>query len=208
LLLLVENRTGYRNLCRLLTAMKAGRPKGEGAAGYALLATHAEGLIALAGASPRDDVAELAVVFPAGHLYLEVQRHLDAVQEHRNRAVLALAAAHHLPVVATNDVRYASAQLRRVHDVLTCVRAGLTVDEIGRRLPCNAERFLNVPQKWLRCFAICRRRCTRPRDCRAMRLHPGRPGLHLPTLSRAEGETQQSFLEKMTWQGASGRYVP
>jgi len=66
------NRTGYRNLCRLLTAMKAGRPKGEGAAGYALLATHAEGLIALAGASPRDDVAELAVVFPAGHLYLEV----------------------------------------------------------------------------------------------------------------------------------------
>jgi error-prone DNA polymerase len=209
LLLLVENRTGYRNLCRLLTAMKAGRPKGEGAAGYALLATHAEGLIALAGASPRDDVAELAVVFPAGHLYLEVQRHLDAVQEHRNRAVLALAAAHHLPVVATNDVRYASAQLRRVHDVLTCVRAGLTVDEIGRRLPCNAERFLKRPAEMAALF----------RDLPAA-LHATREiaercaftladlGYTFPRYPVPEGETQQSFLEKMTWQGASGRYRP
>src|SRR5688500_1269086 len=30
LLLLVQDRTGYRNLCRLLTVMKEGRPKGEG----------------------------------------------------------------------------------------------------------------------------------------------------------------------------------
>ena len=209
LLLLVENRTGYRNLCRLLTTMKAGRPKGEGAASYALLAAHADGLIALAGASPRDDVAELAAVFPAGHLYLEVQRHLDAVQEHRNRAVLALAAAHHLPVVATNDVRYASAQLRRVHDVLTCVRAGLTVDEIGRRLPCNAERSLKRPAEMAALF----------RDLPAA-LHATRTiaehcaftladlGYTFPRYPVPEGETQQSFLEKMTWQGASGRYRP
>jgi error-prone DNA polymerase len=209
LLLLVENRTGYRNLCRLLTTMKAGRPKGDGAASYALLAEHAEGLIALAGASPRDDVAELAAVFPAGHLYLEVQRHLDAVQEHRNRAVLALAAAHHLSVVATNDVRYASAQLRRVHDVLTCVRAGLTVDEIGRRLPCNAERFLKCPAEMAALF----------RDLPAA-LHATRTiaerctftladlGYTFPRYPVPEGETQQSFLEKMTWQGASGRYRP
>jgi error-prone DNA polymerase len=209
LLLLVENRTGYRNLCRLLTAMKAGRPKGDGAASYALLAEHAEGLIALAGASPRDDVAELAAVFPAGHLYLEVQRHLDALQEHRNRAVLALAAAHHLPVVATNDVRYATAQLRPVHDVLTCVRAGLTVDEIGRRLPCNAERFLKRPAEMAALF----------RDL-PVALHATRTiaercaftladlGYTFPRYPVPEGETQQSFLEKMTWQGASGRYRP
>src|SRR5688572_6779593 len=30
LLLLVQDRTGYRNLCRLLTVMKEGRGKGEG----------------------------------------------------------------------------------------------------------------------------------------------------------------------------------
>ncbi|MGA7743224.1 MAG: error-prone DNA polymerase [Polyangia bacterium] len=209
LLLLVENRTGYRNLCRLLTAMKAGRPKGEGTASHTLLASHADGLIALAGASPRDDVAELTAVFPAGHLYLEVQRHLDAVQEHRNRAVLALAAAHHLPVVATNDVRYALAQLRPVHDVLTCMRTGLTVDEIGRRLPCNAERFLKRPAEMAALF----------RDLPAA-LHATREiaercaftladlGYTFPRYPVPVGETQQSFLEQMTWQGAAGRYRP
>src|SRR5690348_12785929 len=32
LLVLCEDRRGYRNLCRLLTRMKEGRPKGEGSA--------------------------------------------------------------------------------------------------------------------------------------------------------------------------------
>ena len=52
-LLLVENRTGYRNLCRLLTRVHADRPKGTGSATHALLAEHAGGLIALAGAAAR-----------------------------------------------------------------------------------------------------------------------------------------------------------
>src|SRR3954452_22418142 len=49
LLLLVEDRRGYRNLCRLVTRMKEGRAKGEGAASHDLVAAHKEGLIALAG---------------------------------------------------------------------------------------------------------------------------------------------------------------
>ena len=50
---------GYKNLCRLLTAMKAGRPKGEGAATYDLLAEHAGGLVALVGPDPRADLRRL-----------------------------------------------------------------------------------------------------------------------------------------------------
>src|SRR5438552_14728760 len=54
-LLLVENRAGYQNLCRLLTAAHAGRPKGTGAATHAQLAEPAAGLVALGGAAPRAD---------------------------------------------------------------------------------------------------------------------------------------------------------
>jgi len=83
--------------------------------------------------------------------------------------------------VATNDVRYASAQLRRVHDVLTCVRAGLTVDEIGRRLPCNAERFLKRPAEMAALFRRFAGGAARdPRDCRAMRLHLADLGYTFP----------------------------
>jgi error-prone DNA polymerase len=208
LLLLVEDRRGYRNLCRLITATKVGRLKGEGAATHALLAEHAEGLMALAGAHPRDDLPALAGIFP-GRLYLEVQRHLDAEEERRNRIVLALAAAHRLPVVATNDVRYASVKQQRVHDVLTCLRAKVSVDEIGRRLSCNRERFLKRPADMAALF----------RDLPAV-VHATRAiaercaftladlGYTFPLYPVPEGETQQSFLEKMTWQGAAGRYRP
>jgi error-prone DNA polymerase len=209
LLLLVEDRRGYRNLCRLLTATKVGRPKGEGAATHALLAEHTEGLIALAGAYPRDDLPALAGIFPPGHLYLEVQRHLDAEEERRNRIVLALAAAHRLPVAATNDVRYASLQQQRVHDVLTCLRAKVSVDEIGRRLSCNSERLLKRPADMAALFrdlpaalhatlAIAERCAFTLADL----------GYTFPLYPVPKGETQQSFLEKMTWQGAAGRYRP
>ena len=55
-------------------------------------------------------------------VYLEVQRHFDADQAHRNRDVLAQAEALGVGVVATNDVRYATPAQRIVHDVLTCAR--------------------------------------------------------------------------------------
>jgi len=40
-LLLVEDRLGYQNLCRLITRMNEGRAKGQAAATPALLAEHA-----------------------------------------------------------------------------------------------------------------------------------------------------------------------
>ncbi|HXJ94440.1 MAG TPA: error-prone DNA polymerase [Terriglobia bacterium] len=47
--LLVASRTGYQNLCRLITRMKMRAPKGEGAVTEDDLAEHAEGLICLTG---------------------------------------------------------------------------------------------------------------------------------------------------------------
>jgi error-prone DNA polymerase len=57
LLLLVEDRRGYRNLCRLITRMNQGHAKGEAEATLPMLAEHAAGLIALAGAAPRAQVS-------------------------------------------------------------------------------------------------------------------------------------------------------
>src|SRR5215470_13777714 len=47
--LLVEDRGGYRNLCRLLTAAAAGRPKGDALACWEQVEEHAAGLYCLAG---------------------------------------------------------------------------------------------------------------------------------------------------------------
>jgi error-prone DNA polymerase len=209
-LLLVEDRRGYKNLCRLLTRMKEGRPKGEGEATYEMLEEHAGGLVALAGPSPRDDLGRLAArsLF-GGRIYVEVQRHLDDDEAHRNRAAAAQAAALKVPLVATNDVRYGRPELSRVHDVLTCAREKTTVDEIGRRLLRNAERCLKPPREMAALFR------DQPAAVRATRAIAERCAFTLADLGYAfpsypvpEGESEQSFLEKMTWQGAAGRYRP
>ncbi len=188
LLLLVEDRRGYQNLCRLITRMSAGHAKGEATATVGLLAEHAAGLIALAGAAPRADLPALIDIFGAPNIFLETQRHLEAAEAHRARAAEAQAAAHRIGFVATNDVRYATPAQERVYDVLTCARAHATVDEIGRRLPPNGERWLKSPAEMAALFRDLTGGAARDaRHRRALRVHARRSRLHLPQLSGAGG---------------------
>src|SRR5262249_48715022 len=46
---LVRNRNGYQNLCRLITRIKMRSPKGEGSATYEEVSEHSDGLICLTG---------------------------------------------------------------------------------------------------------------------------------------------------------------
>ncbi len=213
LLLLVESRKGYRNLCRLVTAMKAGHAKGQGAASYDLIAAHAEGLIALAGAAPRTDLRRLREIFDRGRshgrLYVELQRHLDDAEAHSNRRAVAMAQQSGIPVVATNDVRFAEPRQRRVHDVLTCSRLKTTIDEAGRRLLRNAERHLKPPTVMAHLFR------DRPDAVAATLAIAERCtftladlGYEFPRYPIGAGETEQSALEAATWMGARERYRP
>ena len=58
----------------------------------------------------------------------------SATGERLARRLADLAAAHRVPVVATNDVRHATPDGRALLDVLTCIRLGTTLDQAGRRL--------------------------------------------------------------------------
>ncbi|MCU1276467.1 MAG: dnaE2, partial [bacterium] len=136
---LVQNRDGYKNLCKLVTNGKAGRPKGETLISLNDLEVHASGLVALTDGDVALD--RLAGIFP-GALYLEVSRHHDAAEERRNRARVALARQKKLPLVATNDVRYAKAAGVDLCDVLACIREKTTLDDAGTLLQANAERHL------------------------------------------------------------------
>jgi error-prone DNA polymerase len=209
-LLLVESRRGYQNLCRLLTRAWDGRRKDQGpAVTHALLAEHAEGLIALGGAAPRADLPRLVQSFGPDRVFLEAQRHLDADEARRGRAALAQARIVGVGVVATNDVRYATPDRRALHDVLTCARHGATVDDIGRRLPGNAERWLKPPAEMSRLFRDL------PVAVRATRAIAERCeftladlGYTFPTYPVPAGETQQSYLAKLSDAGIDRLYEP
>ena len=141
-------------------------------------------------------------MFGRERVYLEVQRHLDAEQAHRNRDVLAQAEALGVGVVATNDVRYATPAQRIVHDVLTCAREKATVDEIGRRLPPNGERWLKPPAEMARLFRDLPAAVRATRDiAERCAFTLANLGYVFPDYDVPPGETQQSFLEKLSWDG-------
>ena len=136
--LLVRNRAGYQNLCRLITRMKLRVPKhakpGECAVTLDELAEYAEGLVCLTGAdegpltnkiSHRDikevqrSTETLLDIFGKENVYAELQRHFNRDEEARNHFVIEIARRLKLPLLATNGVCYATraakAGRRRLH---------------------------------------------------------------------------------------------
>src|SRR6266511_3485799 len=115
---LVENRTGYQNLCELLTRAHLRAPKGQGIVHWAELPEFAEGLVALTGdeegplirtllgkppnfqaPSSGEVLAWLVRAFGPNSVFVEIQRHLKRGEDRTNRALLDLARAHKLPVL-------------------------------------------------------------------------------------------------------------
>src|SRR4051812_17542256 len=127
---LIESQAGYRNLCRLLTMMKLRSAKGEGVLALDELDGHTSGLIALGGRAMLSGtrfgvgglVDRLVGIFGRDHTYLELQRHLRRDEEADNHTLRDLAGAYHLPIIATNGVRFAAPADRPLYDVLTCIR--------------------------------------------------------------------------------------
>ena len=58
-----------------------------------------------------------------------------------------------VPILAVNDALYADMAARPLHDVLTAIRLGVSVDQAGTQLEANAERYLKSPAEMTRLFA-------------------------------------------------------
>jgi error-prone DNA polymerase len=228
---LIESPAGYRNLCRLLTRAKLrsqapGSPpraparwggKEEGALALHELDGCTEGLIALGGRAMLNAarfgvgglIDRLVGVFGRANTYLELQRHLLRDEEADNHALRDLAAAFHVPLVATNGVRFAQPADRPLYDVLTCIRHKTTLANAGRRLSCNAERYLKAPAQMAKLFADLPEALAASGDL-ADRLSYTMAdlGYRFPEYPVPAGETMASFLRKITQAGARERYRP
>ena len=214
---LVASREGYRNLCRLVTRMKLRAPKGEGALALEDFDGQVGGLVALVGRTaingPRFGVGglvdRLVGIFGRDQVAVELQRHLLREEEADNQALLDLASAFHLPVVASNGVRFAEPSDRPLYDVLTCIRHKTTLARAGRRLSWNAERYLKSPEAMARLFSDVPAALDGAREL-ADRLEYTMAdlGYRFPDYPVPPGETMASFLRKITQAGARERYRP
>ena len=198
--LLVKDRQGYRNLCRLVTRGHASHPKPHCRVTLDDLRQHREGLVCL--------VREPTLGRPLGEifgrdLFGELHRHADPDQERRNRALLAT----DLPPVATGDVRHARPSGKPLLDALTCLHHKTTLERAGRLLLPNderhlcsraemIERFRDLPEA-LRNSVEIAERC-------AFTLE--NLGYRFPDFPLEPGETLAGKLRELAERGARGRY--
>jgi error-prone DNA polymerase len=165
---LVEDAEGYRNLCRLLTRMKLGAPKGAAAITLEDLEPYTDGLVCLTGGTggplarrlARGDhagavecLAQLVGIFGRSNVFVEVQRHLDREQERLLDGLVRLARAVRVSLVASSQPLYARPTGRAVADVFTCIREKTDLDHAGTRLLANGERILRPGAHMARRFA-------------------------------------------------------
>ena len=220
--LLIEDREGYRNLCRLLTRIKMRAAKGEGAAGWDDLEEHVGGLVCLTG-GPQGPVAHrlerdgheaaratldrLTGLFGRFNVFAELQRDLNRESEAQNEWLRAEAGHRKLALLASNAPVMAERAERPLLDTLTCIRHGTTIAEAGRLLARNSERFLKAPSEMERLFA----------DCPAAVANTGELALRLvftmkdigyrfPDYPLPPGQTPMGFLRALCERGAKDRY--
>jgi error-prone DNA polymerase len=224
--LLVRNRTGYQNLCSLITLMKMRVPKhakpGECAVTPDELTAHAEGLVCLTGGSDgllarnvnhRDTEGAQRITewlidgFGKGNVYVELQRHFNRDEEARNHAVIQIARRLKLPLLATNGVYYATRRQRQVADVFTCIRNHVRLETAGRLLSMNSERFVKSPKEMAQLFADLPEAIANTTELSSrLEFTLQDLGYEFPKYPVPPGETMTSFLRQRTYEGARLRY--
>ena len=134
------SRTGYTSLTRLLTLGKGRAGKGKCELHWPDLAAAADNLIGILCSAPTTENLKRLKADFKNRCYVALtlmHRPNDAV---RLRGIADAANALGIPAVATNDVLYHAPGRRILQDVLTCIREGCTIDELGHR----RERFGTV----------------------------------------------------------------
>ncbi|HKA62036.1 MAG TPA: DNA polymerase III subunit alpha [Methylomirabilota bacterium] len=219
---LVEDREGYQNLCRLLTRVKMRAPKGESAATLDELAEFAPGLVCLTGgaggpvaraleregaAGGRRLLERLVSIYGRYNVFAELQRHLSRPQEARNEWLREEAERLRVAPLATNEPRLIARGDRPLLDVLTCIREHTTLEAAGRLLARNSEHFMKSGATMERLFADCPEAVANTGEL-AMRLGFTLKdlGYRFPEYPLPRGQTPIGFLRVIAERGARDRY--
>ena len=221
LVLLAETREGYGNLSTLITRARMENARGEPSVSLDLLAQHASGLFALTGcprgwvpslvaAGDTDGACEAAAILKDtfdGRMAIECWDHGLAEERVTVGGLIEVARALDVPWVVTNDVHYARARDRIVHDVLSCLRHDKKLDDMGTRLRPNGEWYLKSATQMRRRWQhapegiIATRAIAERCAFRMEQLEPTLPAFPLPPKVTAD-----EYLERLVFQGAQERW--
>ena len=140
---LPTDRTGWGNLCRILSTGRLRTTKGDCDLQLTDLLDRSEGLELLIW--PQGDwepAARQIKTHAPDRLHILLCPHYDGQDSARFAALTRQASALNLPTVASAAPRMHHGARRKLADVLTAVRLGRKVDDLGRDALANAEQRL------------------------------------------------------------------
>jgi DNA polymerase-3 subunit alpha len=170
LLLLVQNHTGYLNLCELITQawlQEDVKDVRHAVIHLEWLSKYHEGLIAISGGinsligeallkgniqQAEKTVGFLAQTFTK-RFYIELQRLGNATENHYNQQAIALASKLNLPVVATHPVQFIQPKDFEAHEVRVCVAQGEILGNTKRTRAFTKEQYFKTQSEMETLFA-------------------------------------------------------
>ncbi|QTH64786.1 DNA polymerase III subunit alpha [Psychrosphaera ytuae] len=168
LTLIAKNNDGYKNITTLISkAYLRGSIKGKMAIDKEWLAEHKEGVIILSGSFAGDlayamskhnqklidEVLSFYQEHFVDHFYIELTRTGRASEGMYIEQAVELAEQHQIPVVATNEVVFLSADDFEAHEVRVCINQKRTIDDKNRPKDYSREQYLRSEQEMCELFA-------------------------------------------------------
>ena len=222
LVLLAENNVGYSNLIKIVSkGFTEGfyyKPRVD----YEVLEKYHEGVIALsaclAGAvatalrygqyeTAKKEAERLYDIFGKDHFYLELQDHGIADQATVNQGLLRMSEELKIPLVATNDVHYITAEDAEPHDILLCIQTQKKVQDEDRMRYEGGQYYLKSEDEMKALFPYAQEALENTSKI-AERCHVeiefGK--YKLPKYDVPEGFTADSYLQKLCQDGMKKRY--
>lgn len=145
LILLCENDTGYKNMCKLSSrAFTEGLHYGRPNIDFKLLEQYHEGMICLSAciqgqvpqaflngddANAEEVAKKYLALFGKDRYYLEIQDHGMIEQKDANKKIIALAHKLGIGLVATNDIHYCEKEDAESQEILCCIGYKKTLKE-------------------------------------------------------------------------------
>jgi error-prone DNA polymerase len=205
--LLAPDRAAYGDLCEIITAARHGAKKGTYRLSIEELAVHADRCLALWLPDETLDAAHLESlrkIFPE-RLWIAVEFLFSGSDQARYTRLQVLSDRTGVPLIAAGGVQMHKRSRKRLHDVITAVRLGTTVQAAGQALAANGERCLRsrailaqlYPPQLLAETLRVASRCNFALD----ELRYEYPNEIVPP-----GETLSSYLRRLTEEGATRRW--
>lgn len=227
LILLCKNKTGYENLCKLLSRAYLEGFYYKPRADIELLKEYSEGLVCttaclkgevgynfFTGQDSRaiKAIEKLHEIFQ-DDFYLEIQENGLPEQKIVNEKVIAYAKEHNVQVVATNDAHYMTPEDATAQEVLLCVQTGKTFADENRMKMTSHEFYFKSPQEMREAFAYCPEACDntlRIADKCNLELNwtdeQGQQIYHLPDFPIDTGETTDQYFRRTSREGLEERF--